>query len=145
MLGSLDLNSARKSEQMKNFYGIIYTYIYLLNTKIRLTILYCCWVPLSYLNFFLFAVRDLVLLIAMETTVKMFILMLLLSLNRLVFKDRQARRGHQEPPEPPEHPEALERLDHPEKEGVLDPHVDGSSVLGHMGQARRARTLVLFM
>ena len=99
--------------------------------------------PLSYLNFFLFAVRDLILLIAMETTVKMFILMLLLSLNSLVLKDRQARRGHQEPPEHPEHPEPRERLDH--QEGVSNPHIDGSSVLGHMGQARRTRTLVLFM
>ena len=81
----------------------------------------------------------------METTVKMFILMLLLSLNRFVLKDRQARRGHQEPPESPEHPEPRERLDHPDQEGVSDPHVDGSSVLGHMGQERRARTLVLFM
>ena len=72
----------------------------------------------------------------------MFILTLLLLLffNRVVFKDRQARQGHQELPV---HLEPQERLDHPgHQEGV---HVDGSSVLGHTGQARMARTLVLFM
>ena len=56
-----------------------------------------------------------------------------------MFKDRQARRGHQEPPV---HPELQDHLDYPgHQEGV---HVDGSSVLGRMGQARMARTLVLF-
>ena len=68
-----------------------------------------------------------------------FLCMLLLFFNRVVFKDRQARRGHQEPPV---HPELQDHLDHPgHQEGV---HVDGSSVLGRMGQARMARTLVLF-
>ena len=45
--------STRKSEQMKNFSGLKYAYIYRLNTKIRLTILslsgfelYSRWVPL---------------------------------------------------------------------------------------------------
>ena len=49
--------SARKSEQMKNFGGINYVYIYRLNTKIRLTMLclsgfelYSRWVPLKYVN-----------------------------------------------------------------------------------------------
>ena len=41
--------------------------------------------------------------------------------NRVVFKDSQARRGHQD-----------------------CVHVDGSSVLGRTGQARMARTMVLF-
>ena len=71
----------------------------------------------------------------------MFILMLLLLLffNRVVFKDRPARQGQQELPV---HLEPQERLDHPgHQEGV---HVDGSSVLGHTGQARITRTLVLF-
>ena len=46
--------SARKSEQMKNFWGIKYANIYRLNTKIRLTMLFLCsfelysrWVPLK--------------------------------------------------------------------------------------------------
>ena len=46
--------SARKSEQMKNFYGIKICYIYRLNTKIRLAMLclsgfelYSRWVPLT--------------------------------------------------------------------------------------------------
>ena len=67
-------------------------------------------------------------------------LLLLLFFNRVVFKDRPARQGQQELPV---HLEPQERLDHPgHQEGV---HVDGSSVLGHTGQARMARTLVLFM
>ena len=70
----------------------------------------------------------------------MSILLSLLFFNRVVFKDRPARQGQQELPV---HLEPQERLDHPgHQEGV---HVDGSSVLGHTGQARMARTLVLFM
>ena len=61
-----------------------------------------------------------------------------------MFKDRQARRGHQEPPVHPEPQERLDHPGHPEQEGVLDPHVDGSSVLGRMGQAGMTRTPVLF-